>query len=365
MRPPTNVSQSLPTAMETWRGLFWSTAALTLVVLADGAALAVAGKDWGYSALFLPAGNATVYDVALGANGDVGISLSSASDGGPRDAIQRYVGFHRFDAAGAPVRRPWDVGSFPASAAAIAGGTRVAIGCYDGSIYIVEGTMPAAPPVLFARHEGRDLQAVLCSADGRCLLSLGCDRMFCWDVASRQLLWNRHDLAFSAAAFDPKARWIVVAASDGSVYDLDASTGDTIRLVASMGVGAAKIALSRDGRRLAVATFGRSLSVWDRHTGTQLWSCVHPQSQLCFSPDGRLLCSYAYDGRRCALALRDPSTGRLVTMLPGHTERIFGTTFFPDGTLCSWGGDGMIRLWNPALGQEIRTESLVPSFALW
>ena len=93
----------------------------------------------------------------------------------------------------------------------------------------------------------------------------------------------------------------------------------------------------------------RALAVTLTH-GTRGAMCVEA---VAFSPVGHLLASVGED---TMVRLWDPATGQQLRTLTGHTDWVKSVAFSPDGhLLASAGGDKMVRLWDPATGQQLRT----------
>ncbi|MGH8002060.1 MAG: WD40 repeat domain-containing protein, partial [Brasilonema sp.] len=54
--------------------------------------------------------------------------------------------------------------------------------------------------------------------------------------------------------------------------------------------------------------------------------------------------------------LWNPATGQEIKTLTGHTDRVIGVSFSPDGKiLASASNDNTVKLWNSATGKEINT----------
>jgi WD40 repeat protein len=81
---------------------------------------------------------------------------------------------------------------------------------------------------------------------------------------------------------------------------------------------------------------------------------------VAFSPDGRRIASGMSTGIESPdwpeVKIRDPASGQETRTLRGHTARVFGVTFSPDGgRLASISWDGTVKLWEVATGGEVRT----------
>ena len=140
----------------------------------------------------------------------------------------------------------------------------------------------------------------------------------------------------------------------------DAETGLAAPHLARASPPVTALAFSPDGERLASASLGRSVSLWDTTTGELLHTSRIPETSLgvAFSPDGRRLASVGEDK---TVHVWDAATGREVLGLHGHTDMCGCVAFSPDGRrLASASTDGTIRIWDATPlrgdeGQEILT----------
>jgi hypothetical protein len=119
--------------------------------------------------------------------------------------------------------------------------------------------------------------------------------------------------------------------------------------------GVQQLAVSADGRTLAVATATGTVSLWDTATGrgAAAFTDPGPVRGVAFSPDGHTL-AVADDAGLVRLRCLTPAGTALA--LRGHSGRVTLLAFSRDGgTLATAGSDGTIRLWNTRTGAALAT----------
>ncbi len=118
------------------------------------------------------------------------------------------------------------------------------------------------------------------------------------------------------------------------------------------------VAVSPDGRLVAVATGGHPVAVLDAGSGQvlrNLSGCAH---KVVFSPDGSAL---AACGRWGGVELWDVATGALRGRLDGSETVVRGLAFAPDGRSLAVAGPAGIGVWDRATGAEVwRREPAAP-----
>jgi type II secretory pathway pseudopilin PulG len=121
--------------------------------------------------------------------------------------------------------------------------------------------------------------------------------------------------------------------------------------------GVTSVAVSPDGRRIASASWDRTVKVWDAITSQELLTLKgHTASISCvvFSPDGQRLASVSLDQTG---KVWDAATGQELLALKGHSGKLWSVAFSPDGQrLASGSSDGTIKWWDAVTGQELSTQ---------
>ncbi|EDO31555.1 predicted protein, partial [Nematostella vectensis] len=99
-----------------------------------------------------------------------------------------------------------------------------------------------------------------------------------------------------------------------------------------------QVCFSPDGRLIASAAFDKSVKLWNGETGkfiTSLRGHVNCVYQIAWSADCRLICSGSADS---TLKVWDMKTKKLLYDLPGHADEVYSVDWSPDGARVGSGG---------------------------
>jgi len=200
-------------------------------------------------------------------------------------------------------------------------GTRVAAGCTDNTVRIVD-TATGQELKRMGAHENWVLGTVF-GVDGKRVVSVGRDRSAkLTDAASGAFQENvnllRGELA--AVARHPSKDIVVIGGEDrvAYVYLMDrpknmkiADDSTLIRKLERQNGVIASLAWSPDGSRIAVAGAAPEVNVYDADRGTRVAACKGHSAGIytvAFSPDGATLATGGFDG---TVRLYDAATGAL------------------------------------------------------
>ncbi|CAE6497704.1 unnamed protein product [Rhizoctonia solani] len=290
----------------------------------------------------------------------------------------------------------WNAGSTVYSVVYSPEGSRIAVGCGDGTVSIrnsYDGTLLVGP----LRGHSDDIQSVAFSPDGKFVASGSKDKTIrVWNAYSGTLvsgpLVGHTDFVFSVS-FSPDSARIASGSKDNTIRIWNAADGTLLlgpleghgdfvssvvfspngALIASAsndltirfwnssdGVstsfpfkghtrGVASVAFTPDGTRLLSGSYDRTIRVWNTSDGSlctdPFWGHTKGLHTVTVSPDGTRVAS-ASDDRTVRVWKVDDGT-LVADPFIGHTKKILSIAYSPDGTrVVSGSKDGTIRVWN-------------------
>ncbi|MGA2256192.1 MAG: protein kinase [Thermoguttaceae bacterium] len=176
-----------------------------------------------------------------------------------------------------------------------------------------------------------------------------------WDPASGKETLDLTNRAAEPVAWSPDGKRLATAkpkpnrgrdrVGNGHFLIVDAVTGREILSFSPQGTELRSLAWSPHGSRLASGERRNWARVWDIATGREVLKLWHSGSveSLAWNPDGKRLA--AASAQR--ISIWDVTTGREALRLQGHRDEIHSVSWSPDGDqLASAGDDGTVKVWD-------------------
>lgn len=211
----------------------------------------------------------------------------------------------------------WTVGADITDVAISNKGRYVLLGLEDGRALHIDQKTRRRLEVIAHRNE--PVTSVDLSAGGRLAVTGGNDhRAMVWDAKTgKEISAFEHRARVTLVALDPKARQVFSVDNRGGAFVWDAKSG---RQQAQLGLKARQYIISAarfsaDGAQLVTGAPGRSVTLWDAHTGIRLDHWRVPTAggwtpkgaivyAVAFAGDGRSILAEASNGHGRRWALR-------------------------------------------------------------
>lgn len=254
------------------------------------------------------------------------------------------------------------------------GGTGELFGAYeDGYVRRWDLTKPRAPETPVHKHDKAALCVAFNPIDGRVFSGARDLAILNSGNGNDAVLFGRHDHWVASVDVSRDGTQLASGGEDGMVHVWQLGNGSRVSCTIRHGQlnlhGTARshtdrvrvVRFSPDPAIGAVVSGGydNAVRVWDSNTGTlraELRNARQWVVALDVDRTGRLACAWGAGKIRLfdlrALVDRPNDTDHLAEWMASSkdTQRIFGVRFLPDGRLVTAGEDGLVRVWEIALG---------------
>lgn len=215
---------------------------------------------------------------------------------------------------------------------------------------------------------GRPIYAMAYSPDGKCLAFANGRNgvrgvpdeqpIFIGNITSGKVVGklSGHKDGVHSVAYSPDGSLLVSAGRDDRIRVWDVHKCKEVR---SIRATSQQIALDRRGSLIASCEISHSMKLWEVGSGKlvrEFPTGSTAGSVVAISPDGKQV---AVGGHAATIGLWNVATGKEALPFDGHRHAVFSLAFSPDGRLlASRGGDQTTRLW------DVTRFSLVHTFPM-
>jgi WD40 repeat protein len=271
------------------------------------------------------------------------------------------------------LRMPWDVAFTPDGAQlALRGGPRITLldTTTGQPVRIFEAPLKWFSCLAISRDGARLAAGAYRprDQDGKGSQELGDVHVWGLKTGELQHILKGHPYRVSGVAFSPDGKQLFSVSQRGHPHETgevrvwDLSTGQQVRYLAGARSPASRyrrlttelaMAVSHDGRLLALGGWDDTTEVHDLHGGQVLQTLKHDELVNCmaFSPDGSRLVTGESDGN---IRLWDLASRQILHTFKGYTgDR--SVAFHSNGARIVTGGATTVKVWDVATGQQVRT----------
>ena len=232
------------------------------------------------------------------------------------------------------------------SAAYSPDGSRIATGSDDRSVKIWDASSGTC---LHSLDLGERVCEVTFTPDGARLAVRLVDRGAICDVQSgtRIAVLEHEGGRDMYLPLSQRGDRVLTGTDSGKAKVWSAVTGEELLELSGHTEEIQSVAFSPDGAEVATASTDRTVVTCDSWTGQRrhVYQMSSSADSVTYSPDGSYLAMGDRGGR---VRVHHAKSGAFVAEFEGHTERVYGLRFLPDGHSLlshSW-DDGTVRLWS-------------------